>query len=275
MSISLKVELSNQDPRYTKYLQPLACLNSLKIPENEALIESVEPTHGDTYQWIFQDTVGFEDWLRGRIQRPFYWIRGKPASGKSTAMKMALQHSRTRLLLHEYSDEPWIFAGFFFHNRGNDRQKSVTGLLQEILHQILCERKSFIRGLLHHYPKRFNFSGPSLQIEWTLSDVKAALELLVTKNSFNLCLFIDALDKHAGNYHDLLSILKVFENHDEVGNFRLRACLASRLANIFQQHLRQCLGFSIQDHTVPDIKGIHVGCRVRGYIWAFFYPLSP
>ena len=61
-----------------------------------ARLEGIEPAHQDTYGWIFaNENLGFLKWLASK--EPFYWIRGKPASGKSTLMKMVLNDKRTSL----------------------------------------------------------------------------------------------------------------------------------------------------------------------------------
>src|SRR5216110_335413 len=97
----------------------IVCLSSLDKLEARARIANVEKEFGGTYSWIFQRTVGFEDWLSGKLESPVYWIHGKPGSGKSTAMKFAMQHEATRRLLGHFHSSEWIITGYFFHDRGS------------------------------------------------------------------------------------------------------------------------------------------------------------
>lgn len=94
------------------------CLRSLHSLEAQSRFEDIQPAYDETYNWLFDRQVGFEDWLAGKNPSNFYWIQGKPGSGKSTVMKFAMNHHLTRKLLRKYNDNFWVVAGFFFHDRG-------------------------------------------------------------------------------------------------------------------------------------------------------------
>jgi hypothetical protein len=52
-------------------------------------------------------------------------------------MKYALNHSKTLQALWAATPEPWSLIAFFFHGRGSSIKKTVDGLLEEILFQLL------------------------------------------------------------------------------------------------------------------------------------------
>jgi hypothetical protein len=243
-----------------------ACLDALDESEARDRIRNVEKTFGDTYGWLFKRTVDFEDWLNGKPKSTVYWIRGKPGSGKSTVMKFALQHNRTRQLLKEYSDSTWIVAGFFFHDRGSNIQKSVQGLLFEILFQVLTQRRDLIDLVLSTFPKFLKLSrsgggATHATMTWTLEDVKDALLFIASQQSttVNMALFIDALDEHSGDHRELLNTLDGLIDRARSENFRLRLCVASRPENIFQHTFGNAPGFTIHKMTEGDIRQFATG----------------
>ncbi|KAL9092274.1 MAG: hypothetical protein Q9165_004448 [Trypethelium subeluteriae] len=90
------------------------CLETLYSREAKSRFEDIEPTYRETYNWLFNREVGFEDWLEGKISSNIYWIQGKPASGKSTLMKFAMTSDLIREFLKHYDENYWVIAGFFF-----------------------------------------------------------------------------------------------------------------------------------------------------------------
>src|SRR5258707_175165 len=130
------------------------CLASLNMSQPRTRINEVEKSFGNTYQWIFSDQVTFVKWLCEQGRESIYWIQGKPGSGKSTLMKFVLRHQTTSILLQKCHGSRWIQAGFFFHDRGMELQKSINGLLSEMLYQILRNRHLLVSFILPLYTER-------------------------------------------------------------------------------------------------------------------------
>ena len=58
-------------------------------------MNQVEHAQKHTFEWPFgEPELGFLTWLTAG--QGLYWIRGKPASGKSMLMKMAYNDQRTK-----------------------------------------------------------------------------------------------------------------------------------------------------------------------------------
>ncbi|KAI9667843.1 MAG: hypothetical protein M1821_000662 [Bathelium mastoideum] len=239
-----------------KELQEI-CLKDLNVVEARSRAENVDPPFGNTYSWLFQSTVGFEDWLSGKIDNQVYWIRGKAGSGKSTLMKFVMQNHETRYFLSRYHRSNWTIAGFFFHDRGSLAQKSLSSMLREILFQVLRERCHLVRPLLKIHPSVLEtlHSGQnaSITIRWKQEDIEKALFSITSLEQLNLCLFIDALDEHEGNHRTLLAVIDKLQGLCNHRQFRLRLCLSSRPENIFQQEFQTCPGFVIHEWTKRDI----------------------
>ena len=238
------------------------CLTSLHSPEAQNRFENIEPAYYKTYNWLFDHQVGFEDWLEGKNSSNMYWIQGKPGSGKSTVMKFAMNHHLTRRLLCTYTENFWVVAGFFFHDRGTTVQKSAEGFLREVLHQLIHHQKqlfvliySIFARILEQNGQSTN-SSRSLADGWTLSVLREALELIGRKstNEVNVCLFVDALDEHDGNHRELVLILRSIAQLTANPAFRVRLALAGRPENVFKTAFQGCPGFSIHEYTTDDIR---------------------
>ncbi|KAI9692088.1 MAG: hypothetical protein M1820_009523 [Bogoriella megaspora] len=233
------------------------CLKDLDETDARARLENVETPFEDTYSWLFQNRVGFEDWLSGKLRSSIYWIQGKPGSGKSTAMKYAMQNKKTRHFLARYHQNDWIVAGFFFHDRGSIAQKSLSSMLREVLFEILRRRCHLIRPLLKLHPSVVRISGSgdekSIIINWTQQVIERALSSLTSLKQLNLCLFVDALDEHEGNHRTLLAAVNKLQELCDHRQFCLRLCLSSRPEDVFQQVFQTCPGFVIHEWTKQDI----------------------
>lgn len=240
----------------------LLCLKSLHSVKAQNRLEDIEPTYHETYNWLFDHQVGFEDWLKGKNSDNIYWIQGKPGSGKSTLMKFAMNHHLTRELLSKYNDNFWVIVGFFFHDRGTTVQKSAEGFLRQILYQMIDQRKQLFILIYSVFAKVLKQHGRSddrsknLADEWTFNMTREALTLIGRKSTFevNVCLFVDALDEHDGNHRELIVILRSIAQLTDNPLFRVRLALAGRPDNVFKTAFQGCPGFSIHEYTTDDIR---------------------
>ena len=159
----------------------------------------------------------------------------------------------TKLLASDDMEE-WSLAAFFFHDRGSEKQKTLIGMLQELL-----------RSILQHIPALSRYVRPTyLELvrsqrtrcpSWDFSSLKSALVSLIEQRhvKIRILLLLDALDEHQGDNDMLASLLKVLIDKSDNERVKLKMCLASRSWTVFQHHFGKCPGFSIHDHTREDI----------------------
>ncbi|CZR68584.1 uncharacterized protein PAC_18483 [Phialocephala subalpina] len=162
-----------QRERLTRNSVSEELLARLRFPSITERFEEVAEAHQRTFQWIYQRpghrTVGegrhakqasrwsdFPQWLQH--ETGIYWMNGKAASGKSTLMKYIFMHSDTQKHLRKWvatSEQsiPLYVAGFFFWASGTKEQKSQSGLLRSLLHDILQQNRRLIPVV---FPKQWS-----------------------------------------------------------------------------------------------------------------------
>ncbi|RYP53871.1 hypothetical protein DL768_001183 [Monosporascus sp. mg162] len=162
-------------------------LNSLQFDQLDTHRTTIKNAHSKTCKWLLKKSEYLE-WLNPRKldeHHGFLWIKGKPGTGKSTLIKFALANSRKMM-------KDKIVISFFFNARGNNLERSTTGMYRSLLLQILEKLPA-----LQHV---FNF----LQLptwnngyhKWSIESLKALFNQAVQSigKSSVLC-FIDALDE--------------------------------------------------------------------------------
>lgn len=181
-------------------------------------------------------------------------------------MKFAMRDNRTTTLLCQESH--WILAGFFFHNRGSDVQKSLSGMLQEILHQILRQDARLIAIILPSFGNLVRAQRTKSPI-WDKETLEAALTAITKQRDFSisLCLFLDALDEHTGDNGQLANLIFQLTSNADNDRVKVKVCLASRSWTVSESHFGSCPGFAIHNHTQNDIQ-IYTTSRLRQFLGA-------
>ena len=257
---------------------------SFENSERRRRVDQVGNRYEGTFNWLFHPEVGFQGWLSGPQQDGtpvFFWIQGKPGSGKSTLMKYALAEQKTREFLALADPGNWHLVPFFFHDRGSSIQKSVTGLLQELLYRLVEEDEkllAFIPSRLidqllkgnktatqtSTHPQRSGENkGPdyvyhvsSSAETWSVDDLQEALTAIMKQDKIplNVLFFIDALDEHEGNHRDLIRVIRnsFIPSGDSVVNVKF--CLASRPEPAFRNAFGSSPGLLVHEHTRDDVQ---------------------
>jgi ankyrin repeat protein len=65
----------------------------------------------------------------------FLWLKGKPGAGKSTLMRFAYEEHKRPESRRQRAPKT-VIAGFFFHARGEELQRSVTGMYRSLVYQL-------------------------------------------------------------------------------------------------------------------------------------------
>ena len=258
--------------------------------ERQSRLSQITGAFAGTFSWIFSEELQFTAWLSDSLEdeSSIFWIQGKPGSGKSTLMKYIFENDKTLKLLKSNMDGEWIKISFFAYDRGSSVQKSIEGLLQEMIYQlcaklagaleIITDRllqqnssMSFIqsaRSLTEDSPRGEADSAEaitdperlvrevSLVQQWTLDNMTSAILAIFNdqSSSTNLAFFIDGLDEFNDNHRHLVEVLRGFTADKSVQRRKIKLCLSSRPEPLFKFAFGYCPGFSIHDYTRSDIQ---------------------
>lgn len=226
-------------------------LTSLKFDSMYFREANVSAAHSKTFQWLFDNQSDFYKWLSANPTGPF-WISGKPGSGKSTLMKFISRQETCQEALQAWTkDELLITAHFYFWSAGTPMQKSLQGLLQTILYQIMKACPLLIPSIA---PNRWAGAlDKTVEDPWTWDEALATLNRFIHQKAIrcSTCLFIDGLDEFDGNYAHLVDVFSQIPSSSN-----MKVCLSSRPYN----HFVDAYGRSpdrmirLQDLTTEDIR---------------------
>ncbi|KAF2277691.1 uncharacterized protein EI97DRAFT_375181, partial [Westerdykella ornata] len=228
---------------------------------------AIPEAHRATFEWIWRTPYGhqqwsdFPHWLREKQGICLLtkvipdWVTGKAGSGKSTLMKYIYHDSRTHEGLRAWANgSVFVTAGFFFWNSGSAMQKSLLGLLQSILYEVLQQRpdikeRVFPRAVQEEVSRRWTSRPSNSDTFWTVPDLQAAFERLLRLPSLKICLFIDGLDEYEGDHGQIAELFQRILVSSSV-----KACLSSRPLPTFERSFSLCPSLRLQNLTYEDIS---------------------
>ena len=226
-------------------------LGSLHFPEIDTRQEEVSDAHRQTFEWIFDDSYqaiypwdNFVGWLResGGI----YWINGKAGSGKSTLMNFICRDERTRTYLHQSRLEETIILTFFFWNAGSVLQKSSSGLLRSLLHQLLHRDTGLVLSVLTTYPDlRLKYTNAV----WSARRLGDIFKHAVALVKQPLCVFLDGLDEFDEDEEYLIDLIMSLSMKPNI-----KVCVSSRPSNSFNATFIGYPQLRLQDLTERDMR---------------------
>ena len=237
-------------------------LHSLEFPQLHERRDKIAKAHSDTFDWILENASvdvpstykSFPDWLRAKDEHSgIYWITGKPGSGKSTLMRYLYEDERTKEYLREWADTQSLsLASCFFWNAGTSMQKSLNGLLQSMIHEILSQ---YPKLASRASPRRWQLYDLGLVgiHPWTDTELLEAFQCIIraTESSAKICFFVDGLDEFEGDESSLTNVtnmLNALSRHQHV-----KICLSSRPWLIFEDAFKSAFTLILQDLTRNDI----------------------
>lgn len=249
------------------------CLRSLYFQDIDDRTSAVASAHKSTFRWILDGTTAtetpdsrtnkgiFSEWLQSEdAVKNWFWISGKPGSGKSTIVKYLATHDSLKDHAKVWSrDRDIVIAHYFFWRFGSDLQRSMEGLFRTLLYRVLYERQDLITKV---FPEQkwvmigssYRFSEDDLR-----SGLKRLLKLGVERDICFL-LFIDGLDEFGNpdqRDHKISVEADILQPLRTLYDYRTtKICLSSRpwggFQDEFAQNDRRC--FYMEDLTRADIE---------------------
>ncbi|KAI0186407.1 hypothetical protein EV127DRAFT_346190, partial [Xylaria flabelliformis] len=193
-----------------------ALLDSLHFDQMDARQLTIKKAYAHTCAW-FLKSPPYLDWAKKKStmchDHNFLWIKGKPGAGKSTLMKFLLGKLRNQI---RQAGNQEILISFFFNARGDDLEKTTTGMYRSLLLQLLEKRPDL----------RYVLDSIRIGHVWTTASLKSLFEeVLQGLGDTSLLCLVDALDEcEEAQIRDMVTFLS---DPGVIPN-RFRICFASR-----------------------------------------------
>jgi hypothetical protein len=253
-------------------------LDALYFPALSDRHDDIDAAFNNTFGWVFARESGLSQWLSGRNDH-FYWVNGKPGSGKSTLMKHLCHNQYTQKCLEDWAQgTQLIVTRFFFNDRGASMQKSLFGLLRTLLHQIISAFPPFAPIAFPEHWKDLrklqiiSRGTAKLSREFSKAEVLTGFYNILEQeeHAVSICGFIDALDEYQGADREILEILNEMyarsrrsdSQHQSVKRQQFKLCVSARPHTVFETESSQSPGLNIQQHVTQDIV-----TYVNGRLW--------
>lgn len=162
-------------------------------------------------------------------------------------MKFIIDNDETKKALLERNPNTTILA-FFFWNSGTKLQRSISGMLCSLLHQILMENMASLTELLREEPA---LSHKETIFDWSVEELQQTVLEVFSNRTYSYCLFIDGLDEveYKEGQAELIQILDKFRCQPNV-----KLCISSRPEPILKESLKTYPKLRLQDLTSDDIR---------------------
>ncbi|KAM0708445.1 hypothetical protein Q7P35_005097 [Cladosporium inversicolor] len=224
-------------------------LGWLTFAEIDDRREQVKEAHQATFRWIFRNDneTGFASWVESGSG--IYWIKGKPASGKSTLVKFITREPQLDTLLQSWTGkEPLVTGSFWFWAAGTELQRSLVGLYRTLLFQILKSDDRLCRIAFQDWQCKFSEEQP------TLGMLKAAMNRLLKADALskNFFFMIDGLDEYDRDSVGKTELAELML--DMTRSKRIKLLLSSRPETPFETVFRDCPVLRLELLTMPDIS---------------------
>lgn len=199
----------------------------------------------ETCEYIWRTPFRF--WLENCDDGGFFWIQGKPGSGKSVLMKHLLTSPQTKTILAAASADisKWHVVYFFFDFRASRSLANTTdGLFRSLLQQIV-RVLPFSKEILTKYQLDLDH----ILICHLLEDVIRTIVKILDAEMLSVLLLVDGLDESESNICLLIQSLKSI--HQQTG---LRIFFASRPEPLIVALLRDCPTMKLQEHNAQGVE---------------------
>jgi hypothetical protein len=221
-------------------------LEALNFDEREDRLATIGKAHEETCQWLFEknEYKAWRDPEKRHIHHGFFWIKGKPGTGKSTLMKCAYNRG-----LKEFTGD--VILSFFFNARGVKLQKSTEGMYRSLLCQLLERIPTLAAKLPHRECQRLQKPG------WPIELLKDVLrEALLLVDAARITCYVDALDEcQEQDAREMIDFFEILGSSAVASDASVHVLLSSR--HYPEIHISKCQQLILEkqyDHGSDIVK---------------------
>lgn len=174
------------------------------------------PAYASTNRCLF-DTPEFLRWRDSTSPgHNFFWLRGKPGTGKSTIMKILVDYRPENM-------SNSLLISFFFNDWGHALEHSVQGLYRSMLHQLLAK----VPRLFEDFRETRTFADVQT---WSAKVLRGVLrDAVLCLQQERVLFLVDALDE--GDEKEVRQMVEFFGDLAKSAHLKsipVRLCFASR-----------------------------------------------
>jgi hypothetical protein len=188
-------------------------------------------------------------------------LLGKPGCGKSTLMKLLVDHETTRQRLQTWAGKrELIVSHFFFWKPGDYLQKSREGLMRSLLYSVLDQQRELIPEVLTEQWTKAASSLLHTVREMSPNNIEHAFRALLSLDHIggNHCFafFLDGLDEFepTGARQTYSSLARELSTWCTVNAGSVKICVSSREYPEIEEALKDHPRIRLQDITSNDIE---------------------
>ena len=195
-------------------------------------------------------------------QSAIYWIAGKPGSGKSSACRLLQREldPKDRSILYGRLDGSsfgpigCMMSHFFYNPAQNVLQKSITGMLRHILHDLLEARPwAIFKAVGSKRWKAAKVAERSIQI-WEVDELLSVLlgALKLVNRHEAILVLLDGLDEVLDvsiQAPELISLIQTLARTDHV-----KLLVSSRPSSLFEDAFSNGPHLRLHNHTWGDVS---------------------
>lgn len=226
---------------YRSQMKSLSILLGVSEMPDGSLTSVVDKQMEGTCQWL-TDRPHFHEWQEGHAGTPnYFWLSGRPATGKSTVAGHVIKH-----LKNCGSD-----CSYFFFRRGDKASSSISDLLRSLAFQMAFASRKVRRTLLNMKEDGESFNKNDERTVWRTVFMAHIFRIQLNQPHYWI---IDALDE-CQHFNALFSMLSKLDK-----NFPLRIFITSRPSPLVDRLFSQerLLMFSEQMKVEDSLHDIRI-----------------
>ena len=223
------------------------CLQALAFPQMGVRQNNIKTEMQGTCEWLLQHRL-YVEWdrrLNVEKHRGLLWLKGHPGSGKSTLMRKALR------TIEEREVDDTIVASYFFNARGAELERSLVGLFQTIMHQILSQDANMRKLFAQKFVIRV--VGQGMTQSWDCQELQDFFySAIVSATVQRIYIFADALDE--GQEDEVRGLIRYFRDLTDVAyaaGVELNIFVASRYYPTIS--VDRCPEIRVDDYNRGDV----------------------
>jgi hypothetical protein len=204
--------------------------------------------HSETFEWIWASP--FAQWLAS--SQELFWIRGKPASGKSTLMNHISQDPRLEecLLASRGSSGRLIVITFYFDFRQEQTlANTVKGMLLTIIRSLVVHAPDLVDVLLKAFPKWKEIYQDG---DWDQTSLESAVHQCFISIKCTTCLLLDGLDEFCGDNEAQLDLARYLRSL--ATRYGVKICIASRPHEVITKIFGTSPSLDMHEWNLPGLK---------------------